>query len=126
MICAEDELGLGLGHDGIMVLDEALKVGASAAEVFDIEIDEIFEIGLTPNRSDAMSHFGVARDLRAGLMQQDINLELISPSVSDFHVDERTLRFDVEVYDKDQAPRYCGISITDVTVKDSQNGFKID
>ena len=119
MICAEDELGLGQGHDGIMVLDEALKVGASAAEVFDIEIDEIFEIGLTPNRSDAMSHFGVARDLRAGLMQQDINLELISPSVSDFHVDERTLRFDVEVDDKDQAPRYCGISITDVTVKDS-------
>ena len=119
MICAEDELGLGLAHDGIMVLDEALKVGASAAEVFDIEIDEIFEIGLTPNRSDAMSHFGVARDLRAGLMQQDINLELISPSVSDFHVDERTLRFDVEVDDKDQAPRYCGISITDVTVKDS-------
>jgi len=119
MICAEDELGLGIGHDGIMVLDEVLKVGASAAEVFDIEIDEIFEIGLTPNRSDAMSHFGVARDLRAGLMQQDINLELISPSVSDFHVDERTLRFDVEVYDKDQAPRYCGISITDVTVRDS-------
>ena len=66
-----------------------------------------------------MSHFGVARDLRAGLMQQDINLELISPSVSDFHVDERTLRFDVEVDDKDQAPRYCGISITDVTVRDS-------
>ncbi|MDB4047792.1 phenylalanine--tRNA ligase subunit beta [Polaribacter sp.] len=119
MICAEDELGLGIGHDGIMVLHEALKVGASAAEVFDIEIDEIFEIGLTPNRSDAMSHFGVARDLRAGLMQQDINLELISPSVSDFHVDERTLRFDVEVDDKDQAPRYCGISITDVTVRDS-------
>jgi phenylalanyl-tRNA synthetase beta chain len=66
-----------------------------------------------------MSHFGVARDLRAGLMQQDINLELISPSVSDFHVDERTLRFDVEVEDKEQAPRYCGISITDVTVMDS-------
>tara|TARA_B100000809_G_scaffold237781_1_gene257955 strand:+ start:109 stop:2535 length:2427 start_codon:yes stop_codon:yes gene_type:complete len=119
MICAEDELGLGAGHDGIMVLDEVLKAGTSAAEVFDIEVDEIFEIGLTPNRSDAMSHFGVARDLRAGLMQQDINLELISPSVSDFHVDERTLRFDVEVDNKDQAPRYCGISITDVTVKDS-------
>jgi phenylalanyl-tRNA synthetase beta chain len=119
MICAEDELGLGVGHDGIMVLDAATNIGASAAEVFKIEIDEIFEIGLTPNRSDAMSHFGVARDLRAGLMQQDINLELISPSVSDFHVDERTLRFDVEVDDKEQAPRYCGISITDVTVMDS-------
>ena len=119
MICAEDELGLGAGHDGIMVLDEATKVGAYASEIFDIEIDEIFEIGLTPNRSDAMSHFGVARDLRAGLMQQDINLELISPSVSNFHVDERTLRFDVEVDDKEQAPRYCGITITDVTVEDS-------
>ena len=119
MICAEDELGLGAGHDGIMVLDEATKVGAYAAEIFDIEIDEIFEIGLTPNRSDAMSHFGVARDLRAGLMQQDINLELISPSVSNFHVDERTLRFDVEIDQKEQAPRYCGITITDVTVEDS-------
>ena len=119
MICAEDELGLGSGHDGIMILDEKLKVGITAAEVFNIEIDEIFEIGLTPNRSDAMSHFGVARDLKAGLMQQEINLELISPSVSDFHVDERTLRFDVEVENKEQAPRYCGITITDVTVKDS-------
>ncbi|MDX6746129.1 phenylalanine--tRNA ligase subunit beta [Polaribacter sp. PL03] len=119
MICAEDELGLGSGHDGIMVLDDELIIGTSAAEVFNIEIDEIFEIGLTPNRSDAMSHFGVARDLRAGLMQQEINLELISPSVSDFHVDERTLRFDVEVENKEQAPRYCGITITDVTVKDS-------
>ena len=66
-----------------------------------------------------MSHFGVARDLRAGLMQQDINIELISPSVSDFHVDERKLKIDVEVEDKDLAPRYCGISITDVEVKDS-------
>ena len=119
MICAEDELGLGLEHDGIMVLDASLKAGISVAEVFNIEVDEVFEIGLTPNRSDAMSHFGVARDLRAGLMQRDINLELISPSVSDFHVDERTLRFDVEVDKKEQALRYCGISITDVTVKDS-------
>tara|TARA_R110002049_G_scaffold609_8_gene3481 strand:+ start:804 stop:3230 length:2427 start_codon:yes stop_codon:yes gene_type:complete len=119
MICAEDELGLGKGHEGILVLDEVLEAGTPAAEVFNIEIDEIFEIGLTPNRSDAMSHFGVARDLRAGLMQQDINLELISPSVSDFHVDERTLRFDVEVENKEQAPRYCGITITDVTVQDS-------
>ena len=66
-----------------------------------------------------MSHFGVARDLKAGLMQQDIHLELISPSVSDFHVDERTLRIDVEVADREEAPRYCGISITDVTVKAS-------
>ena len=119
MICAEDELGLGKGHDGILVLDEELTAGTPAAEVFKIETDYVFEIGLTPNRSDAMSHFGVARDLRAGLIQKDIKLELISPSVSNFHVDERTLRLDVEVADKDLTPRYCGITITDVKVKDS-------
>jgi phenylalanyl-tRNA synthetase beta chain len=119
MICAEDELGLGKGHDGILVLDAELVPGTKGAEVFNIEKDEVFEIGLTPNRADAMSHFGVARDLRAGLMQQDINLELISPSVSDFHVDERKLKIDVEVENKDLAPRYSGISITDVEVKDS-------
>ena len=119
MICAEDELGLGKGHDGILVLEDKLKEGTPAAEVFNIETDAIFEIGLTPNRSDAMSHYGVARDLRAGLIQKDIKLELISPSVSNFHVDERTLRFDVEVENKDLVPRYCGIAITDITVKES-------
>ena len=119
MICAEDELGLGNSHDGIMILSDSLNVGTPASEVFNIEKDEVFEIGLTPNRADAMSHFGVARDLRAGLMQQDIPLELISPSVSDFHVDERKLKIDVEVVNKDLAPRYCGISITDVVVKDA-------
>ena len=119
MICAEDELGLGTGHDGILVLDENIKEGTTAAALFKIETDYVFEIGLTPNRSDAMSHFGVARDLRAGLIQKGNKLELISPSVSNFHVDERTLRFDVEVENKELAPRYCGISITDITVKDS-------
>lgn len=119
MICAEDELGLGTGHDGIMVLDTSLKPGTAASEVFNIEKDHVFEIGLTPNRSDAMSHFGVARDLRAGLIQEGKNLELISPSVSDFHVDERTLKVDIEVENKELAPRYCGITITDVEVKDS-------
>jgi len=119
MICAEDELGLGKRHDGIMVLDASLKPGTPASEVFKIEKDEVFEIGLTPNRADAMSHFGVARDLRAGLMQQDINLELISPSVSDFHVDERKLKIDIEVDNKGLAPRYSGISITDIEIKDA-------
>ena len=119
MICAEDELGLGESHEGILILDKKIKVGTQASDVFNIELDQIFEIGLTPNRSDAMSHFGVARDIRAGLMQQNIKLELISPSVSDFHVDERTLRIDVEVDDKEQTLRYCGISITDIIVKDS-------
>ncbi|MGC6285171.1 MAG: phenylalanine--tRNA ligase subunit beta [Polaribacter sp.] len=124
MICAEDELGLGDDHDGIMILDSELKVGTPASEVFDIEMDEVFEIGLTPNRSDAMSHFGVARDLRAGLIQKELQLELISPSVSDFHIDERTLRLDVEVEDKELVPRYCGITITDVEVKDSPDWIK--
>ncbi|MCF2873870.1 MULTISPECIES: phenylalanine--tRNA ligase subunit beta [unclassified Tenacibaculum] len=119
MICAEDELGLGKGHDGIMVLDEALVPGTPCSEVFNIETDHVFEIGLTPNRADAMSHFGVARDLRAGLIQQGTNLELISPSVSDFHVDERTQKIDIEIEDKNLVPRYCGITITDIEVKES-------
>jgi phenylalanyl-tRNA synthetase beta chain len=119
MICAEDELGLGTSHDGILILNKKLKVGTPAAEVFNIETDQVFEIGLTPNRADAMSHYGVARDFRAGLIQHGINLELITPSVSDFHVEQRRLRIDVEVENKDLAPRYCGISIVDVEVKDS-------
>lgn len=119
MICAEDELGLGQSHDGIMVLDESLVPGTPCSEVFNIETDYVFEIGLTPNRADAMSHYGVARDLRAGLIQQGTNIELISPSVSDFHVDERTHKIDIEIEDKDLAPRYCGITISDIEVKES-------
>ena len=119
MICAEDELGLGKGHDGIMILEESLVAGTPCADVFKIETDYVFEIGLTPNRADAMSHFGVARDLRAGLIQQGTNIELISPSVSDFHVDERTQKIDIDVENKELVPRYCGITITDVQVKES-------
>ena len=119
MICAEDELGLGKGHDGIMVLDKKLKPGTPCAEVFNIENDQVFEIGLTPNRSDAMSHFGTARDLKAGLFQQGHNLELISPSVSDFHIDSRTLKIDAEVEDNQLAPRYCGLTISGLTIAES-------
>jgi phenylalanyl-tRNA synthetase beta chain len=119
MICAEDELGLGKGHEGIMVLDADLEPGTPCAKVFEIESDEVFEIGLTPNRADAMSHYGVARDLRAGMIQKNIQLELISPSVMDFHVDERKLRIDVEVENKELAPRYCGITISDIKVGNS-------
>jgi phenylalanyl-tRNA synthetase beta chain len=119
MICAEDELGLGTGHDGILVLEESLKPGTSVAEVFKIENDEIFEIGLTPNRADAMSHFGTARDLRAGLIQSGVNVEFITPSVSNFRVDKRTLKIDVDVVDAKLTPRYCGVTISGITVKPS-------
>jgi len=119
MICAEDELGLGRSHDGIMVLDKDLKVGTPASEIFNIENDQVFEISLTPNRADAMSHLGVARDLKAGLLQKDINLELITPSVSAFHVNNRTLKIDVDVKNKDLAPRYCGLTISGLTVEES-------
>lgn len=119
MICAEDELGLGKSHDGILVLDENLKVGTPAADIFDIENDQVFEIGLTPNRADAMSHYGTARDLKAGLIQKDINLELITPSVSAFHVENRTLKMDIDVQDKELAPRYCGITLSGIKVEES-------
>lgn len=119
MICAEDELGLGESHDGIMVLDAKLKIGALASDIFKVENDDVFEIGLTPNRADAMSHHGVARDLKAGLLQKEVTLELITPSVSSFHVDARSLKIDVDVKDKDKAPRYCGVTITGLKVETS-------
>jgi phenylalanyl-tRNA synthetase beta chain len=119
MICAEDELGLGESHDGIMILDDALIPGTPAAKVFKIENDEVFEIGLTPNRADAMSHLGTARDLRAGMLQSGVNVELITPSVSNFRVDKRTLKIDVDVKESKLAPRYCGVTISGITVKPS-------
>lgn len=119
MICAEDELGLGTSHDGIMVLDASLKPGTPCAKVFNIENDEIFEIGLTPNRADAMSHYGIARDLRASLLQKNSSIELITPTVSTFRIDKRTLKIDVDVKDSKLAPRYCGVTISGVTVKSS-------
>ncbi|QCX38369.1 phenylalanine--tRNA ligase subunit beta [Aureibaculum algae] len=119
MICAEDELGLGEGHDGILVLDKKVKAGTPAAELFEISTDYVFEIGLTPNRSDAMSHFGVARDLKAGLLQLNIDEELITPSVSNFDVDIRSLKIQVDVANKKQVPRYAGVTITGIKVEDS-------
>ena len=119
MICAEDEIGLGTSHEGIMVLDASLQPGTSAATVFKIENDEVFEIGLTPNRADAMSHLGTARDLRAGMLQSGVNVELITPSVTNFRVDKRTLKIDIEVKDSKLVPRYCGLTISGITVKPS-------
>lgn len=119
MICAEDEIGLGTSHDGIMVLDPSLQPGTPAATVFKIENDEVFEIGLTPNRADAMSHLGTARDLRAGMLQSGANVELITPSVSNFRVDKRTLKIDIDVKESKLVPRYCGVTISGITVKPS-------
>lgn len=124
MICAEDELGLGESHDGIMILDNSLIPGTLASDVFKVEKDEVFEIGLTPNRADAMSHFGVARDLKAGLKQQEINKELITPPVSHFNVSNRSLRIDVDVKNNTLAPRYCGVTISDILVQPSPDWLK--
>nr|WP_314560824.1 phenylalanine--tRNA ligase subunit beta [uncultured Capnocytophaga sp.] len=119
MICAEDELGLGESHDGIMVLDDKYPVGTPCSKVFEVETDEVFEIGLTPNRADAMSHYGVARDLRAGLIQRGTQLELITPSVTKFHVDNRSGKVDIEVTDKKLVPRYTGVTISNLRVTES-------
>ncbi|MEX0291201.1 MAG: phenylalanine--tRNA ligase subunit beta [Flavobacteriaceae bacterium] len=124
MICAEDELGLGDDHEGILVLDDSLTPGTACSEVFEIENDEVFEIGLTPNRSDAMSHFGVARDLRAGLRQKEIYKELITPSVSNYTTINRTLKVDVSVENSDLAPRYCGVTISNLIVQPSPDWLK--
>ncbi|MBA6151471.1 phenylalanine--tRNA ligase subunit beta [Gelidibacter maritimus] len=119
MICAEDELGLGASHEGILVLDDSLSVGTLLADVYEVENDHVFEIGLTPNRADAMSHFGTARDLKAGLLQKNMHVELITPSVSAFRVDQGTLKIGVEVINKELSPRYCGVTISDIKVDTS-------
>ena len=124
MICAEDELGLGNNHDGIMVLDASFEPGTPCSEIFEIEKDEVFEIGLTPNRSDAMSHFGVARDLRAGLKQQEITIEMITPSISNFNVLNRSLKIDVSVENNELAPRYCGVTLSNLIVQPSPDWLK--
>jgi len=119
MICAEDELGLGDNHDGIMVLDEQTPVGKPLKDVIQIEEDEVFEIGLTPNRADAMSHMGVARDLKAGLIQKSVSVNFNTPSVSKFNIDSKTRPIQIEIEDKEKCPRYAGITIKGVKVAPS-------
>jgi phenylalanyl-tRNA synthetase beta chain len=116
MICAEDEIGVGQSHDGIIVLDDKWKPGTPCQEVFSPESDQVFEIGLTPNRADAMSHMGVARDLKAGWLQQGIQTKLITPSVNDFHIHQSLKPIRVDVLDAKAAPRYCGVRISGVSV----------
>ncbi len=115
MICAEDELGLGTSHEGIMVLNPSAAIGTPIREYFKLEDDFRFEIGLTPNRIDAASHFGVARDLAAYLnQQQQIKAQL--PSVIDFKVDNKNLHIPVDVLSPEACSRYSGLTITNVKV----------
>ena len=114
MICAEDEIGLGKSHEGIMVLDTNLSNGTPANEYFDIFQDHILEIGLTPNRADAASHIGVARDLKVVLKQA-----IQKPDVSGFKIDNTSNPVEVVVENAEACPRYSGITISNIEVKDS-------
>jgi phenylalanyl-tRNA synthetase beta chain len=126
MICAEDELGLGNSHDGIMVLDATAKIGTPAKDYFKIEEDSILEIGLTPNRGDAASHIGVAKDLFAVLNWNlpENKYDLKVPLVDAFKIENEKLKIEVVVEDKDACPRYSGITISDLQVKESPDWLK--
>ncbi len=118
MICAEDELGLGDSHEGIMVLDNNAVAGTPAGEYFEIVKDSIFEIGLTPNRIDGASHYGVARDLAAFLNQEEATSASL-PSVDAFSIDNEKLVIPVEIKNPEACPRYTGLSISGIKVKPS-------
>lgn len=120
MICAEDELGLGQGHDGIMVLDENLTPGTPASDVFDIERDHILEIGLTPNRVDASSHFGVARDV-AALNDTEAKLPELAELPQSAPVENPV---SIELPEPDRCPRYLGLYFRGVTIQESPDWLK--
>jgi len=123
MICAEDEIGLGDSHEGIMVLDANAKSGQAASEYFNIESDIVFEIGLTPNRSDAMSHIGVARDLAAVLHHNNIDCKLEFPDISSFKEGSEK-GFSIEVKDYKACPRYAGLNLENIKVSSSPDWLK--
>jgi phenylalanyl-tRNA synthetase beta chain len=125
MICAEDEIGIGVSHDGIMVLEGTPSIGSLASEWFQVEKDIVFEIGLTPNRSDAASHIGVARDLAALLnIQRQQNVKLDYPAVDNFITNGKQPSIKVKVENIEACPRYTGLCITGVTVKESPDWLK--
>lgn len=125
MICAEDELGLGTSHDGIMVLDNNAPVGMAASAYYEIQEDYCIEIGLTPNRIDAASHMGVARDLAAVLSHNHQNRFQISrPPVNHFKADENTSPVTITIQDPSACPRYTGVSLTGVKVEESPAWLK--
>lgn len=116
MICAEDELGLGTDHDGIIVLPADTVAGTPLREVYSIEDDYLLEIGLTPNRADAASHYGVARDLAVYLRSNDLPCKLELPAVDAFKQGDDAKAIEVEVHNHEAAPRYMGVTITGVKV----------
>ena len=125
MICAEDEIGVGSSHDGIMVLPADTPVGMPAKEYFGVEDDTLIEVDITPNRADGASHYGVARDLYAYYQakgEEAIRLE--KPSVEDFHVQSHALPIEVVVENAQACPRYTGVSIKGVTIKESPDWLK--
>ena len=124
MICAEDEIGVGTSHDGIMVLPDSVAAGTPAAEYFGLTSDYVLEVDLTPNRIDAASHFGVARDLAAWASQHAGPLALKRPSVDTFTVDREDGAVPVEVADAKACPRYSGITIRGIKVTESPDWLK--
>ena len=129
MICAEDEIGVGTSHDGIIVLPEDAPVGQPAAEYYHLESDWIIEIDITANRSDALSHWGVARDLYAWLKRNGHTTSLHRPDCSEFAVDNHDLPIDVEIENTEACKRYACVSISGCEVKESpewlQNKLKV-
>lgn len=119
MICAEDEIGVGTSHDGIIVLPEDTPVGMEAASYYGVESDFCIEVDITPNRADACSHYGVARDLAAWLSRHGKNPNLRKPSVEAFKVDNHELPVQIRVEAKDACPRYCAVSLKNCKVKES-------
>ena len=119
MICAEDEIGVGNDHNGIIVLPEDTPVGIPAAEYYHIESDFVIEVDITPNRADACSHYGVARDLYAWLVQNGYETSLHRPSVEDFQVDNEDLTISISVENQEACPRYTAVSLKDCEVKES-------
>lgn len=124
MICAEDEIGVGKSHDGIMVLPNDTPVGMEAKDYFHIENDTLIEVDITPNRSDATSHYGVARDLAAYCHAHGIDYKLTKPSVDDFKIDNHSLEIKIDKVDATRCPRYSGITVTNATVKESPDWLK--
>jgi len=124
MICAEDELGIGNSHDGIIVLPDEVKVGTPAAEYYRLESDFVLEVDITPNRIDAASHYGVARDLAAYLAVNQTDPFLHRPSVETFRIEDPSPAVTVSVENTEACPRYSGVTIRNITVKESPDWLK--